>query len=57
MLSGADTQTDRHTYTYQHGNKQFQETKRVWPAAACAWFNNSTPLQNFYIPDKVTSTQ
>ena len=38
MASGVDTQTD--THIPMHGQKQYQETRRMWPSAACTWFNN-----------------
>ena len=40
MASGADTHT--HTHIHQRSlTKRFQETRRAWPLAAHAWFNNN----------------
>ena len=36
-LGGRHTNT--HTHTQMQEPKQFQETRHVWPLAACAWFN------------------
>ena len=46
-LGGGHTETDRQTHIPVCKQKRFQETRCMWPKAACTWFNKQ-PNDNKY---------